>query len=141
MEKNYKDNNLFQITRIAILTNVPSNEQLKWKRLEEFEGYWQVKLATIHPHGLNSINELEECYQRFGTKFRFTAIQNFTTTVYISDLIDFKQRITYPPTPPFPPFFFSSLPLPHLYTFIPLFLAVILCVRKSYILEQCLYLI
>ena len=66
---NYKDNNLFQITGITILTNLPSNEQLKSKRLEEFEGYWQVKLATIHPHGLNSINELKECYLRFGTKF------------------------------------------------------------------------
>ena len=66
---NYKDNNLFQITGIAILTNLPFNEQLKLKRLEEFEGYWKVKLATIHPHGLNSINELKECYQRFGTKF------------------------------------------------------------------------
>ena len=66
---NYKDNNLFQITGIAILTNLPSNEQLKSKWLEELEGYWQVKLATIHPHGLNSINELKECYQKFGTKF------------------------------------------------------------------------
>ena len=44
---NYKDNNLFQITGIAILTNLPSNEQLISKWLEEFEGYWQVKLATI----------------------------------------------------------------------------------------------
>ena len=30
-KENYKDNNLFQITGIAILTNVPSNEQLKSK--------------------------------------------------------------------------------------------------------------
>ena len=66
---NYKDNNLFQIAGIAILTNLPSNEQLKSKRLEEFEGYWQLKLVTIYPHGLNSINELKECYQRFLTKF------------------------------------------------------------------------
>ena len=66
---NYKDNNLFQIAGIAILTNVPSNKQLKSKRLEEFEGYWLVKLDTIHPHGLNSINELKECHQRFGPKF------------------------------------------------------------------------
>ena len=57
-KENYKDNNLFQITGTAILTNLQSNEQLKSKRLEEFKGYWQVKLATIHPHGLNSINEL-----------------------------------------------------------------------------------
>ena len=68
-KENCKDNNLFQITGITILTNLPSNEQLKSKRLEEFEGYWQVKLATIHPNGLNSINKLKECYQRFGTKF------------------------------------------------------------------------
>ena len=67
--KNYKDNNLFQTTGIALLTNLPSDEQLKSKQLEEFEGYWQVQLATIHPHGLNSINELKECYQRFDTKF------------------------------------------------------------------------
>ena len=66
---NYKDNSLFQITGIAILTNLPSNEQLKSKWLEEFAGYWQVKLATIHPHGLNSISELKECYLRFGAKF------------------------------------------------------------------------
>ena len=61
-KENYKDNNLFQITGIAILSNLPSNEQLKSKWLEEFEDYWQVKLATIHPYGLNSINELKECY-------------------------------------------------------------------------------
>ena len=30
-KENYKDNNLFQITRITILTNLPFNEQLKSK--------------------------------------------------------------------------------------------------------------
>ena len=39
------------------------------KRLEEFEGYWQMRLVTVHPYGLNKINELRECHQRFGTKF------------------------------------------------------------------------
>ena len=68
-EGNYKDNNLVQITGIAVFTNLLSNEQSKSKRLEEFEGYWQVKLATILSYGLNSINELKECYQKFGTKF------------------------------------------------------------------------
>ena len=123
---NYKDNNSFQITGIAILTNLPFNEQLKSKRLEEFEGYWQVKLATIHPHDLNSINELKECYQKFGTKFYFTAIQNFTTTVYISNFINSKQRITvpihYPRHPPSPSFFLFFSPRttpPHLYTTSP----------------------
>ena len=118
---NYKNNNLFQITRIAILTNLPSNEQLKSKWLGEFEGYWQVKLATIHPHGFNSINELKECYQRVGTKFSLTAIQNFTTTVYISDFIDSKQRITAPIS--YPSTLFSTPYNPHsllhLYTTLP----------------------
>ena len=39
------------------------------EELEEFEGYWQMRLVTVHPYGLNKINELKECHQRFGTKF------------------------------------------------------------------------
>lgn len=66
---NYKENNLFQITGIVKVKNVPSNKKARKKRLEEFEGYWQVKLCTVNPHGLNEINELKECHQKFGTAF------------------------------------------------------------------------
>ena len=29
------------------------------ERLGEFEGHWMVKLNTLEPHGMNSINEYE----------------------------------------------------------------------------------
>ena len=32
----------------------------------EFEGYWQVKLQTLEPYGLNSINELQEQMKNIG---------------------------------------------------------------------------
>ena len=68
-KESYKENNLFQIIGISKLTNKPTNGKLTSKRLEEFEGYWQMRLVTVHPYGLNKINELKECHQRFGTKF------------------------------------------------------------------------
>ena len=37
--------------------------------MKEFEGYWQVKVGTIKPYGMNGINELKECHQSFHTKF------------------------------------------------------------------------
>ena len=39
-------------------------------RLWQFEGYWQVKLGTVHPHGLNDINELKEWFQKFRNRKR-----------------------------------------------------------------------
>ena len=39
-------------------------------RLWHFEGYWQVKLGTVHPHGLNDINELKEWFQKFRNRKR-----------------------------------------------------------------------
>ena len=68
-KESYKENNLFQIIGISKLTNKPTNGKLTSKRLEEFEGYWQMRLVTVHPYGLNKINKLRECHQRFGTKF------------------------------------------------------------------------
>ena len=35
-------------------------------RLIEFEGYWQVKLRTLEPYGLNSINEFLEKMKEIG---------------------------------------------------------------------------
>ena len=50
----------FRIMGIVQLEN-PSKEPKALKaRLIEFEGYWQVKLQTLEPHGLNSINEFIE---------------------------------------------------------------------------------
>ena len=72
------------ITGIAILTNLPSNEQLKSKRLEEFEGYWQVKLATIHPHGLNSINELKEWKELIHSRRQPAKLKNILTNAEFS---------------------------------------------------------
>ena len=69
MERENKENNMFQIIGISKLTNKPTNGKLTSKRLEEFEGYWQMRLVTAHPYGLNKIDELKECHQRFGTKF------------------------------------------------------------------------
>ena len=70
-KESYKENNLFQIIGISKLTNKPTNGKLKSKRLEGFEGYWQMRLVTVpvHPYGLNIIIELKESHQRFGTKF------------------------------------------------------------------------
>ena len=44
------------------------NGKLTFKILEEFEEYWQMRLVTVHPYGLNKINEPRECHQRFWNK-------------------------------------------------------------------------
>ena len=35
--------------------------------LIEFEGYWQVKLQTLEPYGLNSINKFLKQMKEVGT--------------------------------------------------------------------------
>ena len=34
------------------------------ERLREFEGYWMIKLNTLEPHGMNSINEYERIIKK-----------------------------------------------------------------------------
>ena len=51
------------------LENPPrSNTDLK-KRLIEFEGYWQIKLQTIEPHGMDTILEYLEAKRGEGRSF------------------------------------------------------------------------
>ena len=47
----------FNITGIAKLVNLPSNPENKLERLGNFEGYWQIKLMTLEPYGLNDREE------------------------------------------------------------------------------------
>ena len=47
----------FRIMGIVQLENPPKTAKKLKARLIEFEGYWQVKLQTLEPYGLNSINE------------------------------------------------------------------------------------
>ena len=42
------------------LENPPKEPKALKARLIEFEGYWQVKLQTLEPYGLDSINEFQE---------------------------------------------------------------------------------
>ena len=60
---NWKD--VLRIMGIVKLTNSPKDKEERKFRLWQFEGYWQVKLGTVHPHGLNDINELKEWFQKF----------------------------------------------------------------------------
>ena len=48
----------FSITG-AHLENPPTDPDELKVRLWEFERYWQIKLNTLEPHGLNSANEYE----------------------------------------------------------------------------------
>ena len=49
----------FDVQIICTLENPPRNKKDLTIRLKQFEGYWQIKLCTLLPYGLNSINELE----------------------------------------------------------------------------------
>ena len=51
---------------IVQLENPPKTPKALKARLIEFEGYWQVKLQTLEPYGLNSINELQEQMKNTG---------------------------------------------------------------------------
>ena len=39
--------------------------------LQEFEGYWMVKLNMLEPHGMNSINEYERIVKKSGLRVMF----------------------------------------------------------------------
>ena len=63
--KDYETNDIFHIIGMAKITNLPSNPKLRAKRLWEFEGYWQVKLNTVKPFGMNDINEDKEFFKEY----------------------------------------------------------------------------
>ena len=50
----------FSIMGIVKLENPPRNLKALDLHLREFEGYWQVRLNTLEPYGMNSRNEYEE---------------------------------------------------------------------------------
>ena len=58
----------FSITGIARLENPPTDPEELKLRLWEFEGYWQIKLNTLEPHGLNSTNEYENAQRMIRAK-------------------------------------------------------------------------
>ena len=45
---------------IVQLENPPRSKADLKKRLIEFEGYWQIKLQTIEPYGMNTVLEYLE---------------------------------------------------------------------------------
>ena len=47
----------FSIKGIVKLTNSPKEETARDKILTEFEGYWQTRLMTSEPYGLNGKEE------------------------------------------------------------------------------------
>ena len=60
----YGKNSDFEIKAIAQLENPPRRKKELEERLRDFEGYWQLELNTIQPHGLNFRNELKEAFFR-----------------------------------------------------------------------------
>ena len=56
----------FRIMGIVQLENPPKTPKALKARLIEFEGYWQVKLQTLEPYGLNPINEFQEQTKNIG---------------------------------------------------------------------------
>ena len=50
---------------IVKLTNPPRDKEERKFRVWQFEGHWQVKLGTVHPHGLNDVNELKDGLKNF----------------------------------------------------------------------------
>ena len=61
-KEDYEENDLFSVMGTVQLENPPKNKNAKVKMLKEFEGYWQVKVRTIKPHGMNDVNELKIFY-------------------------------------------------------------------------------
>ena len=57
----------FKIMEIVQLKNPPKKPKALKARLIEFESYWQIKLQTLEPYGLNSINEFQEQMKKIGT--------------------------------------------------------------------------
>ena len=58
----------FAVLGIVKLENSPPDPI---ERLREFEGYWMVKLNTLEPHGMNSINEYERIVKKSGLRVMF----------------------------------------------------------------------
>ena len=58
----------FAVLGIVKLENLPPDPK---ERLREFEGYWMVKLNTLEPHGMNSINEYERIVKKSGLRVMF----------------------------------------------------------------------
>ena len=58
----------YAVLGIVQLENPPPDPT---DRLREFEGYWMIKLNTLEPHGMNSINEYERIIQKSGLKTMF----------------------------------------------------------------------
>ena len=62
--------NDFRIMGIVQLENPPRSKADLKKRLIEFEGYWQIKLQTIEPSGMNTgLEYLEQKKRREGRSF------------------------------------------------------------------------
>ena len=59
---NYQENTDFLIQGIGKLENPPRSKKALEQRLRDFKGYWQMKLNTMIPHGLNIRNELKEAF-------------------------------------------------------------------------------
>ena len=60
METSAHSVNDFRIMGIIQLENPPGSKADLKKRLIEFEDYWQIKLQTIEPYGINTILEYLE---------------------------------------------------------------------------------
>ena len=58
----------FAVLGIVKLENPPPDPL---EGLREFEGYWMVKLNTLEPHGMNSINEYERIVKKSGLRVMF----------------------------------------------------------------------
>ena len=61
IERHFNDGNHtfedFHIQIIVQLEKIPKNRTEAFKRLREFEGYWQIELCTLQPQGMNTIDE------------------------------------------------------------------------------------
>ena len=38
------------------------------ERLREFEGYWMIKLNTLEPHGMNSIDKYKQIIKKVASR-------------------------------------------------------------------------
>ena len=69
METNGHSVNDFRIMGIVQFQTPPRSKADLKKRLTEFEGYWQIKLQTIEPYGMNTILEYLEAKEGKGGSF------------------------------------------------------------------------
>ena len=65
-----RGHNIQDFTDVGIveLENPPPDPT---EHLREFERYWMVKLNTLEPHGMNSINEYERIVKKSGLRIMF----------------------------------------------------------------------